>query len=115
VPITEIDESDWQANVAEAQGLVLVDFYATWCGSCKAMAPALESIARETNGLYRIFKVDVDKADRLVKLLKITRVPTLIVIRDGLEVARQEGAAPKREILSELKRISGAAQKPGWS
>jgi thioredoxin len=107
LPVTKIDESDWQSEVAEATGLVLVEFYATWCGSCKAMAPALESIARELSEVYRIFKVDVDKADRLVKLLKITRIPTLVVIRDGREVARQEGAVPKREILSELKRIAG--------
>lgn len=109
MPIPSVNESGWQVRVSDAPGLVLVEFYATWCGSCRAIAPALESIAREMADTYRVFKVDIDENERLTKLLKITRIPTLVVIQRGREVARQEGAVPKRELLSELRKIAGAA------
>lgn len=68
---------------------VLVDFYATWCGPCKATAPHIDALAKERNG--RVAAVDVDLADDLVQEFGITSVPTLVVLRDGKEVQRALG------------------------
>ncbi len=89
---------------ATAQGVTLLDFYATWCGPCKALAPTLEALEGEfADRGVRIAKVDVDESPELAARFSVTGVPTLIVLKDGREVRRHVGAAPAgvlRELVS---------------
>lgn len=83
------------AEVADASRLpVLVDLWAPWCAPCRAVAPAVERLAAELAGRLKAVKVDVDRAPRVATRLGARGVPTLLLLRDGVEVARQVGAVP---------------------
>jgi thioredoxin 2 len=92
--IADAGDDDF-AEVAERSPVpVLVDMWATWCGPCRMVSPALEQLATERAGQIKLVKVDVDAAPRLSQRFEIRAFPTLMVLRDGEVVARQAGAAP---------------------
>lgn len=82
---------------------VLVDFYATWCGPCKAMAPIIDEIATEVKGQARILKIDIDKNQSVAANYKIQAVPTLIIFKKGEIVWRKAGAMNKVSLLKQIK------------
>jgi thioredoxin 2 len=73
---------------------VLVDLWATWCGPCRMVSPALEQVARELAGQLKLVKVDIDQAPKIAARFDVQAVPTLLVMREGQVIARQAGAAP---------------------
>lgn len=73
---------------------VLVDLWAPWCGPCRAMAPALEQLARDRAGRLKIVKINVDEAPRIAERFGVQGIPLLVLTRDGKELARQAGATP---------------------
>jgi thioredoxin 2 len=73
---------------------VLVDLWAPWCGPCRAMAPALEQLARDRAGRLKIVKINVDEAPQIAERFGVQGIPLLVLTRDGQELARQAGAAP---------------------
>jgi thioredoxin 2 len=77
---------------------ILVDFYADWCGPCKMMAPYIDEIAREKQGVALVAKLDTDHAQRTAGGFDIRGIPTSIVFKNGKEVARQTGAVPKKAL-----------------
>lgn len=82
---------------------VLVDFYATWCGPCKMMAPIIDEIAGEVKGKARILKIDVDKNQAIASNYRIQSVPTLIIFKKGEVVWRNSGAMDKTSLLQQIK------------
>jgi thioredoxin 2 len=82
---------------------VLVDFWATWCGPCRIVAPALESLARRFAGSLKIVRVDIDQSPALAQRFGVQGVPTLVLLRGGSEVDRRVGAAPERELARWLE------------
>jgi thioredoxin 1 len=82
---------------------VLIDFYATWCGPCKAMSPIIDSIAAELNGEARILKVDIDKNQTVASLYQVQAVPTLMIFKKGELLWRQSGAMDKMSLLEQIK------------
>lgn len=84
---------------------VLVDFHATWCGPCKALAPILEDFAKAYAGRVRVIKIDVDKNPQLAASLGVQGVPTLILYRQGQMHWRQSGVVPKSELERVVKPI----------
>ena len=74
---------------------VLVDFFATWCGPCKTMAPILEQVAAQHSGKLRIIKIDVDRNQAVAQQYRVQSIPTLILFKDGKPAATQVGALPK--------------------
>jgi len=87
---------------------VLVDFYATWCGPCKTMAPILQDFARRNEGKVKVLKVDVDKSQQAAMQYRIQGVPTLILFQNGKIKWRQSGVVP----LAQLERaVQQALQK----
>jgi thioredoxin 2 len=82
-------------EVAEQSSLpVLVDLWATWCGPCRMVSPALEQVAKDLAGRIKLVKVDIDKSPVLARRFEVQAVPTLLVLDHGRPVARQTGAAP---------------------
>ena len=86
-----------------AVGVVLVDFFATWCGPCKMLAPVIEEIAEECDGSFAVYKADIDDAEMAAMDFDIMSVPTLIVFKDGEEVQRLIGVQTKPVILDAVQ------------
>jgi thioredoxin 2 len=93
--LVDAGDDDWTEVVERSPVPVLVDMWATWCGPCRMVSPALERIATDRRGQIKLAKVDVDANPRLSQRFEIRAVPTLMVVRDGEVVARQAGAAPE--------------------
>jgi thioredoxin 1 len=103
--IVTIDESNFEAEVLNSDKPVLVDFWAEWCGPCKALAPVLDEIATETDGKAVITKVNVDEAGNIAQKYGIKGIPTIIFFKDGEVKATLVGNQPKGEILKSLKDL----------
>ena len=88
-----------------SSGLVLVDFWATWCGPCKMMAPVFHTVADELNGEVDFFSVDVDENPGLAAANKVFSVPTLILYKNGVEASRSVGAISKYDLLDFIEKI----------
>ena len=86
---------------AIANGTVLVDFYADWCGPCRMVSPIVDEIAQERNDIT-VCKVNVDDENSLAMKYGVMSIPTLLVFKDGKEAARIVGARPKADILAKL-------------
>lgn len=84
--------------------LVLVDFYATWCGPCKTMHPVLEELKKQLGDRIRILKIDVDKHQDTAMQYQIRSVPTLMLFRNGQRLWQQSGALPLSELKSYLQK-----------
>ena len=99
--ITEVTDTNFQAEVLENEMPVLVDFWAPWCGPCRAIAPALQEIAENREDL-RIVKLNVDDNQQTAAQYQVLAIPTMILFRNGQEAKRIQGAMPKRRIEAEL-------------
>ncbi|MFJ7998341.1 thioredoxin [Streptomyces sp. NPDC096310] len=96
--ITDAGDVDFAQIAEQADPFVLVDLWATWCGPCRRVSPALEQVARELAGQVKLVKVDVDASPRLAQRFQVQAVPTLLILDHGTEIARQAGAAPATEL-----------------
>jgi thioredoxin 2 len=94
-------DADFQKFLDGARVPVLVDFYADWCGPCKAMAPTLEAFARQHAGNVLVLKLNTDSSPATARRFNIASIPTLVLFRNGAEVKRQAGAVP-RSVLEQL-------------
>lgn len=92
-------------NIITNEPLVLVDFFATWCGPCKMMHPVLEQLKEQMGDKIRILKVDVDNNEELSSQYKIMSVPTLLIFKNGSQVWRQSGAMPLNALTEVIEKL----------
>ena len=100
--ITTLTDATFDEELAAADEVVVVDFWAEWCGPCKMIAPVLEEIASEQDGKVRIAKLNVDDNPGAARKFDVMSIPTLIIFKDGQPAKRLVGARPKRALLEEL-------------
>ncbi|MDR0937913.1 MAG: thioredoxin [Mediterranea sp.] len=91
-------------ELIETTPLVLVDFFATWCGPCKRMHPVLEEVKEAVGDKARIVKVDVDQEENLARAYQIQSVPTFILMKNGQPVWRQSGVMPGSELTKLIEQ-----------
>ena len=101
--IAHVTSQTWQSEVTASATPVLVDFWAEWCGPCKAIAPVLEEIAGELSGKIKIVKVNVDESPDLAQQFGIRSIPTLLVFKGGTIAAQMVGAMPKAALKAKLE------------
>ena len=95
---------------ATQSGVVLVDFFATWCRPCRMQAPILEQIAPEFEGRAKIIKVDTDLAQDIAVRFGIQSIPTLVIMKDGKTVARFDGVQQAETLKPALEKAMGASE-----
>jgi thioredoxin 1 len=100
--ITEVNDTNFQAEVIESDTPVLVDFWAPWCGPCRVVAPVLEEIANQRDDV-RIVKLNTDDNPQTAAAYGIMAIPTMLLFRDGQEAHRIQGAMPKKRLEAELE------------
>jgi len=91
-------------KAASRKGVILVDFWAPWCGPCKMIAPVLNEIAESQNE-FRVGKVNVDHNQPLARKFKVRNIPTMLILKDGVEVRRIVGVKTKKAILKEVNAV----------
>jgi thioredoxin 1 len=101
-----ISDANFEKEVLQSSEPVVVDFYAEWCGPCKAMAPALEQVAIELKGKVKVVKLDVDQNPDTTQKYRIQAMPTLMVFKDGKVAEQRVGAIVQKKQLADW--INGA-------
>ncbi len=101
--IITVTADNWQSDVLDSQLPVLVDFWAEWCGPCRAIAPILETLAEELDGKLRIAKVDVDHNSAIAAQFQVKSIPTLLVLKDGKVAEQMVGAMSKPAMLAKVE------------
>ena len=100
--VLELTDSNFVSEVLESDQPVLVDFWATWCGPCKMIAPTIEELASDYNGKARIGKVDIDQNQEVAMQHGIQAIPTILIFKNGEVVKRFQGVSPKAALSEAL-------------
>ena len=99
-----VTDDSFASEVEQHQGLTVVDFWATWCGPCRMIAPILEQLSEEFDGRVKVTKLDVDANQRTAMRFQVRSIPTLLFFKDGKLVDQVIGAVPKSQLETKFKQ-----------
>ena len=97
------NDNNFENDVLKSEKAVLVDFWAEWCGPCKAIAPALEEISQEMNSKLKVVKVNIDENPSVSQQYEIRSIPALMIFKEGKKISEMLGALPKSTLESWIK------------
>ena len=109
--VPEFDDNNFESEVLQANGPVLVDFWAPWCGPCRQIAPIVEQLASENTGAIKVGKLNVDEAPNSAQDYGVSSIPTLIFFKDGEVVERVVGVQPKSRLQATIDSIKGCKRR----
>lgn len=101
--VKHINEKEFENEVLKGNGVVVVDFFATWCGPCKMLAPVFQEVANEFEGKADFYKIDIDASLDIARQFSVSTVPTVIIFRNGEPIERLVGFMPKENLASKIK------------
>ena len=104
--LVKLDERNFDETLAVAEGVLMVDFWAEWCGPCRAVAPVLEDLARTSGGKVTLGKVNVDDNPGLAARYGIRSIPTILFVKDGAVKDQMIGAVPKQQLQARLATLA---------
>jgi thioredoxin 1 len=105
--VQEVSDTDFDAEVLQANEPVLVDFWAPWCGPCRQIGPVIEQLAGENSGVAKVVKLNVDVAPQSAQSYGVSSIPTLMVFKGGEVVDRFVGLQPKARLQEALNAAKG--------
>ncbi len=103
--IVNLTSSTWDHEVTEYKGIVMVDFWAVWCGPCRMIAPTIEELAKDYAGKLKVGKLNTDENADIASKFKIMGIPTIIFFKDGVKVDQIVGAVPKPQLKSKIDAL----------
>ncbi len=101
----QVNTANWDSEVIQANELVMVDFWAVWCGPCKMIAPTVEELAKEYAGKVKVCKLDTDESPEVAGRYKIMGIPTIMFFKQGQKVDQIVGAVPKAQLKSKIDSL----------
>jgi len=100
--ILEVTTSNWDNEVIKAQGLVMIDFWAAWCGPCRMISPTVEELAKEYSGKIKVLKLNTDENSEIASRYKIMGIPTIMFFKDGNKLDQIVGVVPKQHLKAKI-------------
>jgi thioredoxin 1 len=104
--LQHLNERNYDEALVAAEGVLMVDFWAEWCGPCRAIGPVLEDLARSSNGTVTLAKVNVDENPGLAARYGIRSIPTILFVKDGKVRDQVVGAVPRPQIQAKLAALA---------
>jgi len=105
--VQEISDADFKKEVEDYKGIVLIDFWAPWCGPCQMTAPILEKVSKEMGDKIKLVKVNVDENQQTASKFGIMSIPTFVFMKNGKEVERKTGVQNEEAIKRDIEKLMG--------
>jgi len=100
--VSEVTTSTWDDEVIKAQGLVMIDFWAAWCGPCRIISPTVEELSKEYGGKVKVLKLNTDENSDIASRYQVMGIPTLMFFKDGVKLDQIVGVVPKQFLKAKI-------------
>lgn len=101
--VIEVNTSNWDNEVLKAEGLVMIDFWAAWCGPCRMISPTVEELAKEYKGKVKVLKLNTDENSEIATRYKIMGIPTIMFFKNGVKLDQIVGVVPKQQLRAKIE------------
>jgi thioredoxin 1 len=106
--VSEVTTSTWDDEVIKAQGLVMIDFWAAWCGPCRIISPTVEELSKEYSGKVKVLKLNTDENSDIASRYQVMGIPTLMFFKDGTKLDQIVGVVPKQFLKAKIDSFLSA-------
>jgi thioredoxin 1 len=100
--VSEVTTSTWDSEVIRAQGVVLIDFWAAWCGPCRIISPTIEELSKEYSGKIKVLKLNTDENSDIASRYQVMGIPTIMFFKDGTKLDQIVGVVPKQFLKAKI-------------